>query len=145
MSIFKPTLKQIKECMFRLYYGGYVEPVTPDESPIDWFFTVYIPSDFKTTLIIGEETQEIINLWMDIRKECKLDDTPYDIIVELEDIKHDKYYEFHDSLVEYYDWFIILAICVENNFIVDSIKLNNFGSIIYDIEPATPRLKVRIP
>jgi hypothetical protein len=141
MNIFRPTLEQIKECLLCMYYGSHEE--FKNNISDDWIFTVYIPDDFDLSLEIGHTTQEIIQIWLDIRKENNIND-PYNVWEEFKRLKEDRIYKFVSSLVEYYNWFVILAICVENNLIVDSVEKDDGGeSTIYDIEPATPRLKVR--
>lgn len=148
MDIFRPTLKQIKDCMVRQYQGGVrEESIPPNESPLNWFFTVYIPNNLDTLYIeVNEELQEIFELFKNMRLECGIYEN-YNFIKGLSELKKNKLYSFHSEYIEYFDWFILLSICVANNFIVDSKQINicECSSIIYDIEPATPRLKVRIP
>lgn len=147
MDIFRPTLKQIKDCMIRQYDGIGDEIIPSEESPLNWFFTVYIPKNLDILYIeVGKETQEIFDLWKDMRRECGLEEK-YDFIEVLKILKSKKFYSFHEDLIEYFDWFVLLAVCVENNFIVDSKLINYCDCIptIYDIEPASSRLKVRIP
>ena len=146
--IYKPTLKQIKECMYRQYNYGGEDLVHPEETPINWFFTVYIPIDiYNLNIETEEELQGIFDFWKAIRIACNLGDT-YNLIDSLTKLKKKRFYCFYDcDIYECYDWFVLLGICVANNFIVDSNQIDycESASVIYDIEPATPRLKVRIP
>lgn len=138
MQIPNLTLEYIKNFMLDHYNNNCCNNPKYDELNItDWIFLVYIPKDY--TFSMSRELQEIIDNWVNIREELF---SSYSQL-QFNDLKTMRYYEFDDSMGNY-DWFIFLAICVENNFIVDAVETCNEYPYIIDIEPSTPRLKVRI-
>jgi len=132
--IYRPTPKQIYEYMIATY-NGYLLPVKYID---DYFFTVFIPSDFYSLYI--SESRTIIQRWMDI-----IGNKSYFRIIDwFMKIKKNRIYIFQKENIFTYDWFILLSICSENNLIVDSVQIDSFEGTIYDIEPASKRLKVRL-
>jgi len=140
--MFRPSLGQINSTMAAKYYGYELsQDQDPDDDLMNWMFVVYIPKDYE--LIIGSYTQTILDFYMKIHKEENEDDA-YNIRKEFSNaMERNNYNEFYEDEDDY-TWFVFLAICIENNFIVDAIDIRIGRPSIYNIEPATPRLKVRI-
>lgn len=135
--IYRPTPKQIYEYMMATY-NGYLPAVTRESYIDGYFFSVYVPNDFDSISLIG--SRKIIQEWMRIIG----NDSTFNISDWLRRFKRERFYTIQTENLHTYDWFILLSICSENNFIIDSILNNNFEGTIYDIEPVSKRLKVRI-
>lgn len=132
------TLELIRNTMLSLYNNDYYGNTRFEEFNImDWMFIVYIPNDYSFS--ISRELQEIVDDWVKIREDIF---SSYNQL-QFDDLKTIRYYKYDDRMGNY-DWFVFLAVCVENNFIVDIIKTSCNEPSIVDIEPASPRLKVRI-
>jgi len=134
--IYKPTPKYIYDFMQSLYHG-YLSSVSRILYIPYYLFTVYIPNDLD---ISTTESYNIIQKWLQITNYT----TSFDLYNRLKMLKNKRYYVLHEEDPYTYDWFILLSICAENNLIIDSVFNDHSEATIYDIEPASERLKVRI-